>query len=363
MGVETINAWLPQTLAGIWTFLTTGWDAAKTISAIAALVTITSTGFGLYLKYRTSGRQLVKRMLEFIKANDKRLADTRTTLGTTAHLPSPSRDTAEPVFPRHVLEPKLKKLKWGRSQKASKALAKAITAADERATVANLRAQSQRREQALAHLMLGAVHASHQSDDTGELAEARALALAEFDKALAIDPEDRDAIQYAGMMLLQMANARGALDRFNTLVNLAKVDADKLRLARAYRLQATAYASLPSPEWMNANGALITALNEYPQTTPPLEHAEAHEQHGDVRTSWQRFGVANTSYQAALTIYYANRSVPAAAEGITRVSGKLAKLNTAPTTQQDGNGTLPPVPPSANGSNYSAQVTLKLPDQ
>ncbi len=70
MGAETVSAWLLQVLGGIWIFLTTGWDAAKIISAIAAVLTITSTGFGLYLKYRTSGRQLVKRMLEFIRSTD-----------------------------------------------------------------------------------------------------------------------------------------------------------------------------------------------------------------------------------------------------------------------------------------------------
>ena len=335
-------------VSAAWVFLSTGWDAAKVITAIAGIVTITSTGIGIYLKYRTTGRQLVKRILEFIHSQEQRLAGTRSTLNSMALLPSPARETAAPVFPVRDLEPTLKRLKWGNIKRAQGAIDTAANRAGDQAAVATKRAEQQKKEEALAHLMLGAIEASRQSGDSGELSQARTRALGEFNKALAIDAKDPDALQYAGLMLLQMGNAAGALERFNTLIELIKDGTDRLRIARAYRLQASAFEHHPIPTWGNANSALIKALENYPQDAPQLELAEAHEQHGDVRTklgSSGSAGVANQSYQNALILYHAIRSGPAGAQGATRVTDKIALLNNV---RSDG----------ANGSAASLQMPM-----
>ena len=361
MSWEALWAIALSGLATAWAFMTTSWDAAKIIGAVAGAVTIASTGTGIYLKYRTSGRQLVKRMLEFIHSGEKRLAEARQTLGAMAVLPSPALPEGTPVFPQHVLAPALKRMKWGRTQAASGALARAIAVAEERTRIALARAEHQRKEQALAHLMLGAINASRQIVDPSEAAHSRALALAEFDKALAIDPEDLDGLQYAGLMLLQMTNAAGALERFNRLIELSADASHALRLARAYRLQASAYASLPTPRLGNANSSLIGSLAAYPNSADPIEVANTHEQHGDVRTKLKTYGVANQSYQHALTIYHAHRVTDAGADGIKRVGGKIAGLNNAAASPTDNGGGPPALQPALNGGlEHRAQVVLKM---
>ena len=347
---DTVWALLVSLGTSVWVFVTSGWDAAKIITAIGGTVTILSASYGLYTKWRTSGRRLVARVLEFIEKREQRLVDTRTMLENIATRPSPGHANGV-LFPREVLDRSLVRMKWGKARTAAADILQAVTLAKQRAEMAEAHAREQQKEQALAHLMLGAIAASRESNDDAELAEARATALGEFDKALAIDPDDRDALQYAGLMLLQMANAAGALDRFNQLLELTTKTDDKLKLARAYRLQASAFCKLPVPSLGNASNALNAALAAYPQDAPPMELASANEQLGDIRFQLGRNNVANQSYQRALTIYYVHRTMSEAGAGILRVTGKIADLNTAQS----------PTPPTGGASNGNGAVAMLPP--
>ena len=181
-----------------------------------------------------------------------------------------------------------------------------------------------------------------------------------------IDPEDTDALDYAGKQDLKLANPQGALQYFGRLQQAAAAKGDDLLVARSKRFQAEARLSFPMPQYGQANQLLLQIVAAFPTAMTTIERANIHELHGRVRKNAGNPGVAMTSFQNALVAYsqlHAQQpNDQEAKDGIARVTREIAALNDDNTSAQipaqlalPGNTTNgPPMalpPPNGRGSN------------
>jgi tetratricopeptide (TPR) repeat protein len=296
-----------------WSFLTSV-DGAKFLSAIAACVTILSGGYGLLKAYRFGERQIGNRIAEFLEKEEKRLSDTRESLRNIVQRPNPAQTSELPVFPQTALRRALQQMGWGR-WKPEASIAAAADRCEQQVTLARRQALLHEREQALAHLLLGAI-ADARSD--------HAAAFSEFEKALELDSTDVQALEYAGLQLLKLSNPIGAAQHFQRLVEIAKELGDHLLQARAYRHLALAHEQLGALP--TANGELIAAIAAMPSNTDPLEVALTYEQHGRVRGK-AGYENATESLQKALVVYSGLSRTIEGQAGIERINAAIKRLN------------------------------------
>lgn len=198
----------------------------------------------------------------------------------------------------------------------------ALKLIDEKVQTAEGRAAIHRRQQAAAHLLLGAI-----ADSKKEHLKA----LDHFKEALTINPDDLEALEYAGQQLLIVPDASLAVDYFSRLADKATLKQDFLLVARGKIYKAKALYALPRPNLNDANSVLKQVVASFPQAMGQFERAEVHELHGDIRRD-ASFDNANSSYVEALTHYsrvkqYEPKKSADAKIGIDRVTAKIAALN------------------------------------
>ena len=138
-------------------YLLTGWDLSKVLQSIAACVTISVGGFGIYQGWRFAEKRLGDRLSEYLKREEARLADARTRLIGALRKSERTRHVVEPLFSNAALSRALKQLKWGRIKPAEEGLQAALRLIDEKVSIAEERAVCHRRQKAAAHLLLGAI--------------------------------------------------------------------------------------------------------------------------------------------------------------------------------------------------------------
>jgi tetratricopeptide (TPR) repeat protein len=302
-----------------------GVGLAKVLSVVIPLF---PAAYGVYIKWRNSGYRLVDRLEEFLQDQEGRLEATRSRLSSVVKYPTPAHPVGESAFPKRQFNRALRNMDWGFGTAAVNDLTGAVQISAKQEQLSRELAEEHKRRQALAHLLLGARAASRESKDPLEKSAKRAEALAHFERALEINPSDEDALEYSGLMCLDLANPAGALTRFNSLIQLRQ-STGGAALARAYQLQATAYQSLSIPQPLNANNALTSALNCLPPNGG-LDRAYLHEQQGNARLKLGNLPSANQSFQQALTIYQALRGTKEGQEGLSRVSAAIAQINRVP---------------------------------
>jgi tetratricopeptide (TPR) repeat protein len=320
-----------------------GVDAPKVLSF---LIPIVPASYGVYIKWSNSGYRLLDRLDEFLGQQEKRLEHSRQALALLFECPSPARPLDEPAFQRRGLGRSLRKMNWGYGAAATNDLSGAVNISISQIKKAEQQIDEFQKRQALAHLLLGAKEASRNLKDQRQRRASREAALEHFDRAIDLNAKDADAIEYAGMMLLELANPAGALERFNQLIVL-RLDEGGIQLARAYRLLATAHEQLPSPQNGPANIALGNALATFPDGVG-LEKALTHEHRGNVRVKLQFYPAANKSFQDALTIYQSIRTTSDGQAGLARVNAAIAALNNVPMDNNSATLLSPPVGPTGN---------------
>lgn len=299
-----------------------GIDAPR---VLGFLIPVVPACYGIYVKWRNSGYRLLDRLDEFLDQQEKRLVGSRKTLATLFDCPSPAHGPEQPVFNAKNLSRALRKMNWGYGFAAVNDLKSAVAVSAAQAARAQTQIDEFQKRRALAHLLLGAKEASRNLRDRQARRASREAALEQFDRAIGIDGNDTDAIEYAGMMLLELGNPAGALGRFNQLIELRGPEGG-VALARAYRLLAIAHANMPTPQYAHANAALGNALNAFPAGTG-LEKALTHEQRGNVRVSLGFHSAANGNFQEALTLYQSIRTTQEGRAGLDRVTRAIANLN------------------------------------
>lgn len=319
--VELLRA-LSESGTAAWEFASSNWDPARAIPIIFAALTFLTS---VYLKYRNSGFRLVDRLEEFITAQEQELTQARLQLLKLVEVPSPVRSLDSPAIDTRTLDRTLRKMNWGFGKASVGDLEDAKRVSFDQARLAEAQSAQHTRRRALAHLLLGARSAARNYADPIKRNEARSAALAEFNMALDIDPKDADALEFSGMMLLELCNPAGARDRFDELIKLRAKSGGEA-LGRAYRLLAAANENLPTPRLLNASNALTEALKHIPEKMA-LEKAATHEHQGMLRTKLRQLSAANTSYQNALAIYLGMKATKSGQEGLARASAGIAEIN------------------------------------
>ncbi|MBX9588474.1 MAG: hypothetical protein K2X43_04160 [Hyphomonadaceae bacterium] len=296
----------------VWSYLTSV-DGAKFLSAIAASVTILSGGYGFLKAYRYGERQIGYRLAEFLAKEEERLAEARQALGGLVRRPNPSQHPEPSLFPRRALRGALRRMGWG-VLRAENHIAAAAIRCEQQVALARRQTSLHEKEQALSYLLLGAI-ADAQSDHAG--------AFAEFEKALKLDGEDVESLEYAGLQLLKLNNAIGASEYFAKLAAIAEARRDQSLAARAYQQQALACEQLGS--LVQANSLLVRATSTFPANADPLDLAFAHEQHGRVRRK-AGFDNANQSLQKALALF-SSMATAQGKNGADRIKQAIKELN------------------------------------
>lgn len=281
---------------------------------------------GIYIKWRNSGYRLLNRLEEFVEGQDARLKKSRAELSALVQYPAADGLISNPAFPPRPLNRRLRAMNWGYGTASTTNLREAVELSASQAKLSNALHREHQHREALAHLLLGARAASRIPADPIERSAARSLALEHFDRALAIDPLDSEALEYSGMMLLELNQPVVALQRFEALTAQRKDGGDKIALARSYRLQAIAHEQKLPPNKREAYTALSRAAQELPSECT-LEHAITYEHFAMAAHRLDYNQQYNTNLGKAWSFYHRLRKSRAGAEGLARTSAKLAAVN------------------------------------
>lgn len=280
--------------------------------------------YGVWIKWRNSGYRMLNRLEEFVQQQEQRLESVREELKRHAVMPKAHEPHDSPVFDRSRLNKSIRRMNWGYGPVAVGNLHEAAQVSDQRAKLAQAQARQHAARKALAHLLIGAREAAKQFDDPHKTVAARAVALTEFENALAIDPNDPEALHYSGLMMLQLARPVDAATRFKRLIEL-RGDAGGKALADSYRLLAAAYENYPQPRLNDASGALTKSIAALPPGHT-LDLALMHEHQG-----WVRFRMkaqnALTSFRDAERLFATLNGTVEGREGLKRVREAIAAFN------------------------------------
>lgn len=314
-------------LDAVEAFVTSPWDATKVLQSIAAIVGILSGSFGIWQALRFAEKRLAERLQEYLERDEQRLREARTTLLGAVTKGVPRRPNIKPVFLSDALSKAMRQLKWGRIGPAQDSLVAALKLAGEKEEAAGRLAEQHRKQKAAAHLLLGAI-ADSKKDHLSSLQH--------FKAALEINPDDVEALEYAGLQSLFIPDPTSALGYFTKIVAIGAQGGDLLLSARAKVLQARAHHALAQPNYTTANQILLGVVQSLPPAMQTIERARIHEFHGDTRRE-ARFANALDSYVDALAHYAQALHSPAtaseAAAGKERTTKWIAALNQGPQAQ------------------------------
>lgn len=291
----------------------------------AFAIPLVPASYGVWVKWRNSGYRMLDRLKEFLDQQEKRVGEARTELAKHAVLPLAYSPHIQPTFHARGLNTSIRKMNWGFGPTSVGRLHEAARVSAQRAELSRRQSEEHLKRQALVHLLIGAKEAARDLKDAQVRTISRGAALKEFEKALAISPNDPEALQYSGLMLLQLARPVEAVDRFTQLVELRKATAGK-SLADAYRLLATAYENYPGTGKLKlASGELTRALRAIP-ADHPFDLALIHEHQGWVR---KKMGAQNAieSFREASRLFATLASTADGQEGAKRVAEAIALLN------------------------------------
>jgi tetratricopeptide (TPR) repeat protein len=311
-------AWL---LGVVWEFLTTGWDASRVVHVGLA---IAGTSFGAIMAWRNAEERVLERLRGYLLREERRVEQARAALldrfrrphlGKAADIKIFSNRELDSAFRRLRKEPRLFKRKfWTRAQRE---LVHVADITKEKAQLARSLERVHQKQNAAAHLLLGAM-ADARSD--------HATAWDHFEAALKIDNNDTEALEYAGIQLLKLGNAERALEYFTRLLVLAVTSSDKMLTVRTLRNQANAYERQPRPQLNQARDALRKATAALPENADPVEAAATFEFLGNVRRRLNVRKRARDSFTEALR-RYATQKTPEAHEGVERMNTAIEEIN------------------------------------
>jgi len=334
---ELIHAIMEQ-----WSNIAIGFFSGVGVAKILSiLIPLLPASYGIFIKWRTSGYRLVDRLDEFIQAQDERLNSVRAQLSALVSVPEPESAADKPVFSPRPLGRALRKMNWGFGAAATSNLVDAARLSADRARLSEKLWREHQRRAALAHLLLGAKAASRDIADPHERNAVRSEALEHFDRALTIDAKDVEALEYSGMMLLELNEPKMALQRFEDLAECRKDESPSVDLARALRLQAVALER----QVPRRNTGVYDVLIRASQMLPPgctIEHARVHEHLALASERLNYTKRYEQTLQRAWSLYHTLRNSSDGQKGLERVSARLAALNVSANGGDDrSSGTQP----------------------
>jgi hypothetical protein len=343
----------------------------RTARFIVPIATIGGAIYGVYHKWQYGKGRMHIHIGEFLKRDDKRLTPTGKKLGGLVERPRPGREYGPTIFPPEELEQTLKRMRWGKIDKADVALTNELTKLKQQLEQwGNLEA-NYNRHKAQAHLLKGAIAAARAAktkNGNGDKRKDDTEAFEQFKAAHELNRGDAEALEYMAHQRVRLGDNANALIDFEK--RLAEKQENPLLVSRAMKFQAAIRenegaarllqnpATRPDlePNLQGARDLLKGAMDTLPDgERGGLEEAELFELRGRVHKVRQTFNNATNDYTAAERLYHriANHTsdldVKKIAEaGLTRVKKMLEEIRLRPLPAPDaprpnGVGDEPPI--------------------
>lgn len=311
---------------------------------IAPAITILSGSYAIYKAYAYAESRLHYRLGDYIKREERRLADAREKLRLIVERPSVERRFREPIFLEQPLKRVVRELRWGsyllgpqlgyvRSQ-----LDTSIARLTHQVELAKGNHRHMVHQLATAHMLRGAMDVSDAAKAKARSDDDRLAinsALHHFESALAVHEQDCEALEYAAHMhvcLRQDGKAEKYLDR---LLDVTSADAKSLSRARGYRYKSEIEfnRNFRTRARSAAKAALKVLPNIYGEDR--IEEAEMQEIVGDRQIALHAHVQARSHWEIARALFGQLKSREAE-EGRRRVAEKLAALDRLPDKDSDG---------------------------
>ena len=293
----------------------------RTARFIVPFATIGGAIYGIYHKWQFSRSRMKVHIREFLMRDDKRLMPTARRLGELVDRPSAAREFGSPIFSATELESILKRMRWGKVNKADVLLTEELSKLNDQIEQWGNLQDHYNRHKAQAHLLKGAIAASRAAEANGDSEERRKNdtdAFEQFKRAYALNSSDVEALEYMAHQRVRLGDNASALADFESLQKLAEKQGMIQLQSRALKFQATirehegvtrllqnpTVRPAAEPNLRNARDLLNRALDLLPDSERGgLEEAELYELRGRVHKMRQTFRYATDDYTAAERIY------------------------------------------------------------
>lgn len=296
---DRFAAWYQQKLEG----------SAK---LIAPVVTIASGSYAIVKAYKFAETRLHYRLQDFLDREEKRLTGAREQLRLSIERPGPQRPFRTPIFLAPSLKNAVHELGWGsyflppQLPYADFQIGASIDQLEKQIQLSGDRHSYLKQQLATAHLLKGAMLTAEAStlEATGQ--ESRGVltsALNQFTSALAVHPDDVEALEYASHMHVRLEQDDEAEVTLDKLLKLTTELTKSIPRARALRYK----GCLAARRGNNgiAAGHLQAALDALPVQVgiDRIEEAEIYETLAECQLALGRHVQASGSRATANAIY------------------------------------------------------------
>ncbi len=292
------------------------------IKLLIAFAGLAISAYGVWKTWLYAETRIGTRLDEYLNRENDRLDGVREQL--RAGLDEQKRPTisTHKIYSNRELNSALRAMKFGSLGRAKKKLHRSIRLSRLKRRLAEGRSKKHAQQIVLANLLQGAL-----LDAEGD----HAGALASFESVLKINPNDAEAIQYAGLQYLRLGQPVRALDLFSELLRLAKSTENSLLEFHAYRNLGICYEAPQLKQPGNSNSAFIKAIRAFPNTGRQIDLADVHEKRAlanfKIKGNLKQAGNSATD---ALTVYSSvqrsgGEDAKEANQGLDRIH-KLLKL-------------------------------------
>lgn len=219
------------------------------------LVALAGFSFGIYRWWKYREAMLHRRLEEYLRENDRRLADGQSYVLSALQRPGPGQRFKLPLFASAELQSVFRERSWDRTAVAANIqssagwqLSRAIEGIERRIEVADRTVGSLRSQLATAHILKGAIAASGEpKSPNGSNVDSNLDALHSFRTALQIPGQEQNLVakELEAHQLRKLSEFEKARQAYSEVQRLAVTATDyrsqRLAVARAKRHQAEVY--------------------------------------------------------------------------------------------------------------------------
>ena len=281
------------------TFVTSGWDAAKVITAIAGLVTIFGGGWGLYWRISTAEARRLQMLHNYVEAREGAISSKRPDVLNNIKLSEHFQLEQRALDVGAEIDDVIELLDQDRLKQAMEALIDLEERLERKEKIVRKYADELVTHKASVHVFIAALADRRKRTDQG---------LEHVASALAIDNKDKDALTYQGWLLLRKKDLPGAEDSFGRLRQLSVGSENERHRCDAWEGLGFTYVASGPNKYPDAERALTNALGIIRKLTGNEKDAFArgriHDALGDLYASslWggQDISRASDNYQKAI---------------------------------------------------------------
>jgi tetratricopeptide (TPR) repeat protein len=289
---------------------------------VGSVLALVPGSYAIYKWWHFRDSRLPMRLNEMLARDESRLRpDARFALLQAAKSPSAKRvSVTPPIFAAPALKSTIRNLNWSGWRNpfpfatAERELEVALNEIEKQLAFGERSRENSRKQQAVAYIVKGAIAAARagQPGITSESAEqCNRAALYDFSRALEIDNDDVEALEYLAHQQRVLGQDGPALSSYERLINLTVAPGSEAKLvtARAHRyigeiLENQFETSRINLRLTNAKQRLDSAFDALPAVAMgQIDHAAIREIQGRLAEKVGAIQLPETRYNQALSIY------------------------------------------------------------